>query len=232
MGIYSHPVSHGEAGCCHSANPLSGVVARCPRSPPIGNPLGGVRARALPLGHGRAIARSVPNRPPPLVILRAPSVGPLPAALGVPSERAGEKRTMCQSEGRKGQHSGWEPNICALRAPRPGPPSSAEPPRRPSHPPFRPIPPEKRGAIPVRGGEGPPHARLAAAPSPIRPRPKAVRPPRSAHMVRSSPIRPRNGGSNWHIVDFHPGSGTCSVSGHLRRSSRPRPGRAGDFPHI
>ena len=54
MGIYSHPVSHGEAGCCHSANPLSGVVARCPRSPPIGNPIGGVRARALPLGHGRA----------------------------------------------------------------------------------------------------------------------------------------------------------------------------------
>ena len=45
MGVYSHPVSHGEAGCCHSANPSSGVVARFPRSPPIGNPIGGIRTR-------------------------------------------------------------------------------------------------------------------------------------------------------------------------------------------
>ena len=70
-------------------------------------------------------------------------------------------------------------------------------------------------------GEGPPHARLAAGSSPIRPRPKAVRPLRSAHMVRSSPIRPRNWGSNWHIVDSHPESGTCSVSSHPKRSHSP-----------
>ena len=111
------------------------------------------------------------------------------------------------------------------RAPvRPPPPSPLGVCRAPRCAPFR----LKNGAQFGREvGEGPPHARLAAAPSPIRPRPKAVRPPRSAHMVRSSPIRPRNREPDWHIVDFHPGSGTCSVSGHLRRSPSPRSTRAG-----
>ena len=207
MGIYSHPVSHCEAGCCHFANPLSGVVARFPRFPPIGNPIGGVRAGAMPLEHERA-------RFLPLVALRARAIGPWDRPFRPRSGRAGEKRTMCQSEGRKRPPSGWESNICALRAPRPGPPSIVEPPRRPSHPPAAPHSAWKRGAIRARSGEGPPHARFAAGLSSSWPRPKGARPPRSAHIIRSSPIRPRNRGSNWHIVDFHPKSGICFVSSH------------------
>ena len=42
---WQHPASPCETGCCHSANPSSGVVARFPRSPPIGNPIGGIRTR-------------------------------------------------------------------------------------------------------------------------------------------------------------------------------------------
>ena len=66
MGIYSHPVSHGEAGCCHSANPLSGLVARCPRSPPIGNPLSGVRTKgpAAKRGSSQGDRASGPPVPP------------------------------------------------------------------------------------------------------------------------------------------------------------------------
>ena len=74
--------------------------------------------------------------------VRARAIGPRDRPYRSQSGRAGEKRTMCQSEGRKRPPYGWRSNICALLAPRPGPPSLAEPSRRPSHPPFRPIPPE------------------------------------------------------------------------------------------
>ena len=98
-------------------------------------PPSGVRARALPLGRGRAGA-----------------IGPRDRPYRSQSGRAGEKRTMCQSEGRKRPPSGWGSNICALLAPRPGPPSLAEPPRRPSHPPFRPIPPESGAQLRFEAG--------------------------------------------------------------------------------